>query len=313
MYLQEKSIFGDEIFDRPVINWEEQEKYAIIAFLLLSLDKKADHEGKVRFDDLFGLNETGHEEGEEENTEAGAKQEARDAIIRECERFLDSLDENERYDAIADEIDRFIEGDNSRYSVCNIGGSYGTWGSANSGKLSGGINALWNMVRFAISGADYSASQKRLLKHLARKWDVEASMFPVLENAAKRFPEIARKRKELSESNLPHNEVLAILAGLDTEEAELWKHLKRHGVFADGTSVGDAQLLNLINLNRVLEGQEAISDINELETIAAKEKEEYREPTMSDRVGDAIVDGIYKVGDIICAPFEWMTDKLMGL
>jgi hypothetical protein len=40
---------------------------------------------------------------------------------------------------------------------------------------------------------------------------------------------------------------------------------------------------------------------------------DYKEETLSDKIGDGIVDGIQTVTDIICAPFEWLTDKLNGL
>jgi hypothetical protein len=38
---------------------------------------------------------------------------------------------------------------------------------------------------------------------------------------------------------------------------------------------------------------------------------EEEEESLSDRIGDSIVEGIHKVGDIICTPFEWMTDKII--
>jgi hypothetical protein len=42
-------------------------------------------------------------------------------------------------------------------------------------------------------------------------------------------------------------------------------------------------------------------------------EEEYKKPDIADEIGDSIVAGIQKVTDIICAPFEWLTDKMMGL
>ena len=38
---------------------------------------------------------------------------------------------------------------------------------------------------------------------------------------------------------------------------------------------------------------------------------EEEEESLTDKIGDTIVEGIQKVGDIICAPFEWMTDKII--
>ena len=42
------------------------------------------------------------------------------------------------------------------------------------------------------------------------------------------------------------------------------------------------------------------------------EPEGYGEESLTDKIGDCIVEGIHKVADIICAPFEWLTDKLIG-
>jgi hypothetical protein len=47
-------------------------------------------------------------------------------------------------------------------------------------------------------------------------------------------------------------------------------------------------------------------EVNPPETFLEEEEE-----SLSDRIGDSIVEGIQKVGDLICAPFEWMTDKMI--
>jgi len=39
--------------------------------------------------------------------------------------------------------------------------------------------------------------------------------------------------------------------------------------------------------------------------------EDDEEETFVDRLGDSIVDGIHKIGDLICAPFDWMTSKII--
>ena len=320
MYVEEMSLMSGEKFDEPRVHWEEEDKYAIIAFLLLSLDKNVDQDGNVRFDDLFGLNEPIPETGEDggENPETRSKRETRDAIVRECEKFLgglDGLNSDERYDAIVDEIDRFIAGEDAMYSQCNIGGSYRTFGGRGKDKLDGGAYRLWDLVRLAITDTGYGSNKRRLLKHLARKWDIESSALPVLESAARLLPEIAKKRKELSESDLPHREVLAKLAELDTEEKEVWRQLKSHGVAETlAASAYIASRFGVINAFRALNGEDPIRpDINELEENADGDDEEYKEPGLSDKIGDAIEEGIMKVTEGICAPFEWMTEKLMGL
>jgi hypothetical protein len=317
MHVEEMSIMTGETYEKPVINWDEEDKYAIIAFLLLSLDKKAGKDGMVRFDDLFGLNDTTPEnnEGGAEDTGAKEKREARDAIVRECERFLDGLDgldAAERYDAVVDEIDRFIQGEDARFSKCAIGGSYRTFGGGRNGKLDGNAHRLLWLVQLVIADADYNGGKRRLLKHLARKWDIEPSALPVLESAAKLLPEIGKKRAELSESDLPHREVVAKLAELDAEEREIRKQLKSLGIAETlAESAYIANHFGIINCMRALNGDEPVRpDINEIEEMADDEEDD-EEPSIYDKIGDALEEGIQKVGDLLCAPFEWMTGKLI--
>jgi hypothetical protein len=64
---------------------------------------------------------------------------------------------------------------------------------------------------------------------------------------------------------------------------------------------------------RALNGDEPVRpDINEIEEMADDEEDD-EEPDIYDKIGDALEEGIQKVGDLLCAPFEWMTDKIMGL
>jgi hypothetical protein len=64
---------------------------------------------------------------------------------------------------------------------------------------------------------------------------------------------------------------------------------------------------------------QVIADSDNVEKLSQKAEEDrpsnngYKEETLSDKIGDDIVDGIQTVTDIICAPFEWLTDKLTGL
>jgi hypothetical protein len=321
MYLEDFNMNTGERHEKPKIHWEEEEKYAIIAFLLLSLDKKTDQAGKVRFDDFFGLNEP-PEEAEEETPFFGYKatREAGAAVIRECEKFLDGLVPGERYDAIVDEIDRFIQGEDGRFSQCNIGASYNTWGIwgiMGNRTLNGGAYRLWDLVKLVIDDSDYAGNKKRLLKHLVRKWNIEPSVLPILESAARIIPEIAKNRKDLSESDMPYREVISRLAELDAEENAVWKQLKSNGIAPDReTSAYVAQQLELVNSVRAIKGEAPIRpDINELEAMADEDQDEEddEEEDMGDKITDSICKGIGIVGDIICAPFNFLTEKISGL
>jgi hypothetical protein len=305
MYLDEGPV-GGKPYDKPKIHWHEEDKYIIIAFLLLSIDKKADKDGMVRLDDLFGLNDTTPEPEEcIRPSERKENQKIRDTVVRECEKFLNGLHDSERYDIIQDEIDKFIEGKDGGNLKCTIGDSYCRFGYRNIFRaafhpssfdhpmLDGDNYWLWDMMKLVVFDADYYGSKRRLLRHLARKWDIDGSVLPVLEDAAKTLSAIPRKRLELTESDKPFREVTNLLAELETREKEVWKTLYAIGIHEDRDTSEKAA--NDERLKRL--------------GITAESLEEYEEGFL-DKLADGICFGIEKVTDILCAPLEWLTDKL---
>jgi hypothetical protein len=276
----------------------------------MSIDKKADKDGMVRLDDLFGLNETVPEGGE--SGESNDKEEARDMVVSECEKFLAALDENERYDAIQDEIDKFIEGEDGRNLQCVIGDSYGTFGAAGRNKLDGATYRLWDLAKLVVFDTDYQGSKKRLLKHLARKWDIDGSVLPALEDAAKTLAAIKWERQELVESDKSFREVTAALASLEAREKETWLQLEELGVHADrGMSAIDEAFRGLDNATLAM-ARIFDPDFKE-EDLANEGEEEYEEPGFGDMIVDGICIGILKIGDILCAPIEWLSDRIGDL
>jgi hypothetical protein len=326
MYREERDFLSGETYDKPKIYWEEDDKYAVIAFLLLSVDKTAGEGGKVRLDSLFGLDETAPESEGGESTETAKKREARDAAVRECEKFLGSLRDDERYDAVQDEIDKLIEGEDGHNLKCAIGDSYVTFGMTAGGKLEGGNYRLWDMVKLAVSDDDYCGNKRRLLKHLARKWDIDGTVLPALEDAAKTLAAVTREWQPLAESDRPFREVMALLAELEAREKGAWKKLKKLGVYKDrsvsalgeawrGLANSAAGLAGLLDPDfKAGPGEESDDDEEGSEDSEDIEGwEEYEEPGIGEKIADGVCFGIEKITDVLCAPFEWMTDKLMGL
>jgi hypothetical protein len=318
MYLEKTHLFSGITYETPKIYWEEEDKYAIIAFLLLSIDKNAGKDGKVRLDDLFGLNETVPEpEGEEGSEDNGKneKQAARDAIVRECEKFLNALHDDERYDTIQDEIDKFIEGEDAYNLKCAIGDSYGTFGATRN-KLEGAAYHLWDLVKLVVFDTDYQGNKKRLLKHLARKWDIGRSLLPALEEAAQALTSITQERRDLVESDKSFREVNVRLIELTAREKETWEKLNKLGVYEDRTvsSIGESWrgMANAASSMAGLLNPDFKVNLEE-EGLEDDEDEEEDEPGLGDKITDGICSGIEKVTDVLCAPLEWMTDKLMGL
>jgi hypothetical protein len=162
------------------------------------------------------------------------------------------------------------------------------------------------------------------LKHLTRKWDIEGSVLPALEDVARTLSAITRERRELVESDKPFREVAALLPELETRENEAWKKLEKLGVDKnrDVSAIGETwrgiSKSTLALLGTLSPDFKAAIEEESLEDgDSDEEEEEDEEPGLGEKIvngiGDGICAGIEKAADIICAPFEWMTDKLMGL
>jgi hypothetical protein len=297
MYL-DKGPIGGKPYDNPKIKWHEEDKYAIIAFLRLSIDKKADKDGMVRLDDLFDLNETASEP---------AGEETKDTIISECEMFLAGLEDDERYDIIQDEIDKFIEGKDGDNAQCTIGDSYRTFGSSSrQNRFYDGKYRLWELVKLVVSDADYQGNKRRLLKHLSRKWDIDGSVLPALEDAAKTLSAISRERRELTESDKSFREVTNLLAELETREKETWKALYAIGIREDRTRSEQAEILKRLGNTSLEEYEKSI-----LDKLAEQDEENGKNGY---NLGDAIIakvcDGIASVGWKIADGLDYFNEKL---
>ncbi|WP_198429882.1 hypothetical protein [Treponema primitia] len=293
--MKNEDILTGKTLDNPQILWDEEDKYAIIIYLLLSLEKKAGKDELARFDDLFGLTSTKPEEtaiDEDENVnKLEGLAESRETIIRECEKFLAELDEASRYDCIVDEIDRFIEGGADHDSTCVIGSSYANFGKDN--KLDGGAYWLFDLVKLVIADADYSGNKKRLIKHLARKWNVEATVLTMLEKSAKTFLSIRKARAEIEASDKPYHEAVKLLNALDIAEKEAWRELNNAGVAKDKKTSAYVAAQNRVseaieNLTGKPMDRLKPNDTGEV----SEEDDDDEEPDFWDEVADKAVSGI---------------------
>ena len=319
MYYEDLYDDSGEENDSPKVFWDNADRYAIIAFLLLSVDGKMSDDDLKKLDAFIGTDEVEAEDIDEcpryglfrkraykpapKKTTACRSfnnmeelPSTKDVIIREGGAFLDSLDPEERDDCIIDEIDRVIKGSKK----CGIGDGYDSEGDA----LPGTAYTIFNFIKWMYPGKGCSKNQKRILKHLARKWDVDKSLLPVLENSVKLLDEIDRKRVEIKDSDMPHREAVSALAELNAREKavqeeliELLEEDDENVVGAIGGGIAGAMYSAAL-----------LSESTEAEIEAQRSL--YGDGVI-DEIGDCIVEGIHKVGDIICAPFGWMTEKIM--
>jgi hypothetical protein len=168
------------------------------------------------------------------------------------------------------------------------------------------------LVKLVIGDADYGGNKKRLLKHLARKWELDPSVLSPMEDAARLLPEIEGKRRELSESDLPHREVVAKLAELDAGEKELWKGLKALGISeCREVSKEAADIERTANARLAAQGlkPDFKVDLNEVDAMTEDgECCEDDEPEWSDED-----ERNFKIGQIglgICEFFEGIADGI---
>jgi hypothetical protein len=111
MHLRDFDLFSGEKLDSPEIIWENNDRYALIAFLLLSVDGRMNEETLKKFDTFMDAGRVKAKNNDGEEDENTALPAVRDLIIREGGIFLDSLEQDESYcDYIMDEIDCIIDG-----------------------------------------------------------------------------------------------------------------------------------------------------------------------------------------------------------
>jgi hypothetical protein len=201
----------------------------------------------------------------------------RDTIIEKGNAFLAKLDEEDRLDCIIDEIDRIFDGKD----VFGIKSDF-VFYDDDEDCFSGNTLILFNyMVLVAHS---YSKNKKWLLKRLALKWDIDNAVLPILETSVETLINIDSNRLEIQNSNVPYKVAVSSLSNLDAEEDAVWEGLNALGI---------------------VKNEEASEEEDDGE-------ENCKEDGFVDKAGDVIVDGIMKVGEIICAPFDWLTEKITG-
>ena len=309
MIFRDYDLAAGETLEPPQIIWERRDRYAIIAFLILSINKKTDADDLKRLGFFMGITEEDEKSDandyEEDNNSAKGLI-VRKAIICEGNLFLDKISQNENYyDCLIDELCCVIEG----HDGCGIGNGYAV--NSKNGKrveLKGDANRLFQYFDLVIHDDNYSENHKRFFQHLARKWGVDKSALSILESSSKTLGEINRKREEIQKSEMPHRAAVSAFAELDVQENEAREKLDKLGVGQNQLNDNLAKRLSLITSSLVSAGYLSAEDLREEEEIHDQLENDVP-PSLIDKIGDGIVDGICKIGELICAPF----DRLSGI
>ncbi|MCL1993302.1 MAG: hypothetical protein FWG66_10195 [Spirochaetes bacterium] len=243
-----------EAADPPML-WDESDRFAVIAFLLLSADRQI-NAGGLKIDALDGDYAVFHD------TRAAAVRDGR----------------------IIDELNRVLDG-----------------------------AAYW-LVGYLKD--DYNGNKKRFLEYLAGKWNIDLAVVSTLEASAKTLEAIKRKRFEIQNGDMLYREAAPVIAGLEAREKAIWMELdtlqtaKQWPVSASVTV-----------LNAIVDCMESLTGVRfdeyriRSKDLPADDEEDFEddEESLSEKIGDVIVEGIHKATDIVIAPIEWMTYKIMGI
>jgi hypothetical protein len=180
MYVEYRNPDTGEPYKHPRVEWKPDNRDDKIAYLLMAVEKKPASKARQYFEYV--------------------RANVNSVIVKgEYDKFLNSLKDGEaRYEAIVDKIDRYIDGrkpnddaDNTCYEEGYIGNT----------------DDFWDLVKVAHADFDYTNNKKRLLNHIAQKWNINKTIIPKLENIAKSIFELEIKWTEAesaySEKSLP--------------------------------------------------------------------------------------------------------------
>jgi hypothetical protein len=283
---------------------EENAKRAIVAYLFLAIERKPDERLLQLFDELF-LARGGEAEAYSLAKGYGDFTDDRDAVIRMCDAYLGSAeDSDERYKLAVEAIRGAEQGMFSHpamalympvkklwNSQCNR--EQGTSGSY--GFLSVNIALpVYNLVLDGMRAGIYEGNRKKMARFMVRFTKRDKTVFAELEEVARKMLALEERVAGVKQTGATETceHISARLAALQAEELPVKK-----------------QLENLLRRDLFAE--------HEPEVAAETEAEEYEEAGPAQRIVDSVADGICTgietVTDVICAPFEWLTEKMMGL
>jgi hypothetical protein len=304
MFLKEMDLITKEEINPPLIIWEKKDRYALIAFLLLSVNERMTTESLKKFDVFLGITEAKNEDDESFDKFAVLRV-MRDTIIREGNVCLDRINSVEdRYDFIIDELDSVIDGDDK----CNIGNGYSLLLKTSRFKnLEGSTDLLYNYLNLVAFDDDYNGNKKRFIKHLARRWDIDKSVLSTLESSVIKLDEINKARVEIQNSDISYRQAVSKLEEIDIKEKAILEELSAVNI-TNEHSVSEYFTAK----NTIVDHIESMNGfVLSCAGVSLKNDDDSDEDPYNQNIGDKIANGIDKFGDILCSPIEWLTGKIM--
>ena len=134
----------------------------------------------------------------------------KDRIVGECQKEFEKADDDEYYDVVHDYVGQIIRNSNVKND------------KAISGKA-----LYWNLLATAYTEDGYSENEKRLIKYIARLFDIDKTITIEMESAIKTLLSIDEEKQFLQESGRTYKEVQVHMKDLEEREEAI-----SQGVFA---------------------------------------------------------------------------------
>jgi hypothetical protein len=176
------------------MNWKDESKLKI-AYLFLSLGAGCpiSDNNCTRFDQL-GQNYTGFSDN-------------RRSIISKCNEIINrAIDQNDLYDVISEGI---VE--QANYSFNTFDSDY----DVNTKQC------LWLLVNLAFHDGTYTDNEKKIIRSLMRKWNIDKSILLEMEETAETLFDLDKYRYWMETRNEPYSVIKSYVQELDKNQNEL--------------------------------------------------------------------------------------------
>jgi hypothetical protein len=169
-----------------------------VAYLFLSLDNKVDKTALRKIDEL----------GNDMDNYSDKK----DKIIGECEDLISqSFDSTDRYDVIFEGINKIV-GNSSNQPFGLLGHPKDYVDKK---------QCLWILVNLAYFDGSYTDSERKLIRALVRKWEIDKSILIEMEDTAETLIELNKHKTWIKTTNYPYDYVAGVIKEMDKNQEEL--------------------------------------------------------------------------------------------
>lgn len=165
-----------------------------IIYYLMAVDGSIDAEEEERFDAVA------------KEIDSSFDKTKKQKLVEECRHQLDkAIDEEDYYDVVQEGVDEVFKdhSSNSGYSFRFLFGGV-------TGKL-----VLWNMLVIAFSDEKYTEGERKLIKFVMRKMNVDKTLFFEMENTIKAIMAIDKEEKWLKTTSRPYSVIEAHINELE--------------------------------------------------------------------------------------------------